>query len=196
MSHAVGSEILDEPSYANDSETLHLLLSFLRDIAKGAVVEDSKGSIFATKQLKRIVRLYRKVRRCANNEFVFDLPSELYQILLHLMGTLERTEAEKRYLEFLVNEAEPGDFLQTLYLRTCSSDMKTEIIPLLRSALRRGVETSMETELSGSLLRLRKARLNFFETDENEGYDTTGSLENSEDTIWKRMSQGMLSISK
>jgi hypothetical protein len=141
-----------------------------------------------------------------------DVADELLQLLQHKKKHSPFNSNPNDLIEFLADEANPSDILKTLSIWTSRPDTKTktssiwtpppdttmEAIPVLHTLLCRGAHASMSSELSGSLLTLKRARLRIRE-------EKTIELRSSKDSdvdkvpdqsIWKKMSSGMVVVAK
>jgi hypothetical protein len=125
---------------------------------------------------------------------MINVADELLQLLEHKRKRLFRSNPND-LIEFLADEANPSDILKTLSIWTSLPDTTMEAIPVLHTLLVRGAHASMSSELSGSLLSLKRARLRVRE-------ENTMELRSSKDpevenqSIWKKMSNGMVVVAK
>jgi hypothetical protein len=139
-----------------------------------------------------------------------DVADELLLLLEHKKKHSPFNSNPNDLIEFLADEGNPSDILKTLSIWTSRPDTKTssiwtsppdtsmEVIPVLHTLLYRGAHASMSSELSGSLLTLKRARLRIRE-------EKTIELHSSKDpdvdkvpdqSIWKKMSNGMVVVAK
>lgn len=117
-----------------------------------------------------------------------DVPAELQQFVDRRKNQSRSPDSVHEMLEFVANEAEPPDVLQTL-TRLGDLDLSDRVFGLLRTCARRGAHNSVNRELSGSLLKLRKGR----SFDSDEGFSAHRSIPG---TIWQSMSDGNASLEK
>jgi hypothetical protein len=127
-----------------------------------------------------------------------DVADELLQLLEYKRKHSRAHFNPNDLIAFLADEANPNDILKTLSIWTSLPDTTMEAIPVLHTLLCRGAHASISTELSGSLLSLRRARLWIRE-------ESTIELRASKDldvdnvpdqSIWKKMSNGMVVVAK
>jgi hypothetical protein len=124
--------------------------------------------------------------------------------MINVAELLQLLDTRKRYslnpndlIEFLADEANQ-DILKTLSIWTSLPDTSMEAIPVLHTLLGRGAHASMSSELSGSLLSLKRARLrlreeNTMQIRSNKDLDVDKVPDQS---IWKKMSNGMVVVAK
>jgi len=189
------TEILDDPGLAKDETALSLMLSYVREIGLKAIDAEEKDRHSSTRILKRIIRVLQKAavtpsdaaRRSVN------VPLELHDWVKHRADKdPANPQSEIELIGFIAQEALPADALKTMALCTESVSMDRDAFPLLQTLLRRA---SMSSELSGSLLRLRRARLRLnadTQVEQTEDVDTRVSGQ----SLWKSMSNGMLTVAK
>lgn len=206
-------EILDSQSLSNDKKAVVLVLTNLRTIGKRMLETEESIPI---RTLKRILRLFHKASTSPSpvTRQVLNVPTELLQLVEHKVEQQQThndsdslsSDSRQKVLEligFLSEEAMPFDILQTFVLMTKSFNPEQETFSFLHGILVRGVLLSLNTELSGTLLRLKRARMeqtkkqtNCSETEivssdvdlHNDGYPT--------ESIWKQMSNGMVEVDK
>jgi hypothetical protein len=194
----LAAEILDDPVLCKDESALSLVLLYSRDIGLKAVDGETpfeRG--FARRTLKRILRLFRKATTGSSTEArqSLNVPLELLKLLDHKASQSNSNAgfAEvKRLIEFLADEAMPNHILEALVLWSKLTVTDIDIFPILQTILRRAAHAAMNSELSGSLLRLRRARL--FLNDSKTTTETDD--DDASESIWKRMSNGMLTVAK
>ena len=193
-------EIVDDASLSNDTDAVDLVLKSLREIGANALDADNKDQQKQSARiLKRIIRLYHKTstKNTVAAGQMIDVADELLQLLEHKRKRLYRSNPND-LIEFLADEANPSDILKTLSIWTSLPDTTIAAIPVLHTLLGRGAHASMSSELSGSLLSLKRARLRLRE-------ESTLELRSSKDldvdkvpnqSIWKKMSNGMVVVAK
>jgi hypothetical protein len=197
----LAGEIVDDPSLSNDKDAVGLVLESLREI--GACALDTEGKDQQTQSarfLKRMIRLYRKTstKKSLATGQMTNVPAELLLLLEHKRKHSRADSNPNDLIEFLADEASPSDILQTLSTWTASSDTTMEAIPVLHTILRRGAHASISSELSGSLLSLKRARLRIREESTIElGLSEDPDVDEvPEQSIWKKMSKGVVVVAK
>jgi hypothetical protein len=193
-------EVVDDTVLSNDTDSIDLVLKSLREIGASALDADNKDQQKqSVRTLKRIIRLYHKtsMKKTVAAGQMIDVAGELLQLLEHKRKRLFRSDPND-LIEFLADEANPNDILKTLSIWTTLPDTTMEAVPVLHTLLGRGAHASMSSELSGSLLSLKRARLRLRE-------ENTMDLRSSKDldvdkvpnqSIWKKMSKGMVVMEK
>jgi hypothetical protein len=200
--YTAGGEILDDRTLSNSEDILNLLFTYLRTIGLNALDMDATGRhLVSARILKRILRLFRKAATTASlvARRMANVPEELLNLLEYSESHAKGTSISKELVEFLADEAAPGDILNTLSNWAVLSDAKLDVVPILHTILRRGAHASMSSELSGSLLSLKRARLRLSEHDSDETTDAIFSTDDNEakdESIWKKMSSGMVAVAK
>ena len=195
-------EILENSKMLTREQHPKKVLQFLRIIGTEALslAQTSHGDGF--RKLKRVLRLFNHM---STSEYVkcrsvINVPDELFTFLEEwrsLTGSDGKDTSMLTLIDFMANESFPRDVLRALVLWSSSNDIGESLYHRLDALLRRGVRTSLKSELSGSLLRLKHARLNYapenklatFSGEEKEEVETTRG-------IWRRMAVGDLAIDK
>ena len=143
-----------------------MLLQNLRIISRDALDKQSpdwEGETSST--LKRVVRLLHRLSAASMSagERLVSVPHELHSLLAY-RESLDTTKGRSRgvidLVHLLAREALPNDFLRAFSMWTASHDELSDTVHVLQAVLGRGVQRAIQTELSGSLLRLRRARQN------------------------------------
>ena len=180
------------------------LLECLRQLGLDALrlANDTTTEKTGFHELKRVLLLFHRMstsatRICRESIVVAE---EIQCFLIEWEGILGSNERDSHILvlvDFVVKESTPRDVLAALVLWSSSRTVGDLMYSRIDALLQRGVERALRTEVSGSLLRLKHAREGF--TDDNKVALSpslkvaTSKMENS---IWKRLSLGSLSIDK
>jgi hypothetical protein len=199
---SAAGEILETTALLARDDVLDPVLSHLREIALDALVaaRSSETTELGFQTLKRVVRLFHKMSTTTSsysrNSIV--VADELHTLLLRWnddpKGTVVDTLALD-LIDFFVAESAPSDVLHALLLWSDSIDLGLSVFPRLHEILRRGMNSSLQTELSGSLLRLKYARLTLNDNDSMAEQERDTSVL-ARPGIWKTMSTGSLPIDK
>lgn len=190
-------EIVDQPEARTEEKVL--VRDELRRIGDSCVGSSLTGmsKVNANRMLRRILRLYSK--ESFRGEFnVHDEVHRLVSVVVNEQKTEDVTSDPQtlEIVQFLGDEANPGDVL-TAIGRTASNPLhQPEMIPLLHTILSRGASSA--TELSSSLLRIQQARQE--RTDlpmvRSVGQLSEDSECSAKQSVWKSMSIGMVSLEK
>jgi hypothetical protein len=199
--HSSAGETIDDPLLSNDTDAVDLVLKSLREIGASALNADRKDQQQQTaRTLRRIIRLYHKTSTKKNVAVgqMTDIADELLQLLEHKKKNSPFRSNPNDLITFLADEANPSDILKTLSIWTSPPDTTMEAIPVLHTLLCRGAHASMSSELSGSLLTLKRARLRIRE---EKMIELRSSKDSDVDnvpgqSIWKKMSNGMVVVAK
>jgi len=196
-------EIIDSPSLSKDDTVVGLVLGFMREIGAKALDTEGQGrKKQAARILKRIIRLHHKasMKESLSANRLCNISDELLHLLEHRKNHIGGMSSPKKLIDFFADEADPSDVLQTLSTWTTSSETTMDTIPVLHKILSRGAHASMSSELSGSLLSLKRARLRMNEDtdsgDATESSEHTGAAGTSEPSTWKKMASGMVVVAK
>ena len=193
---------MEKGKEADNEGASALALDHLRSIGRAALdLSDSKPTLSA-RTLKRILRIYRSARSLdsATIHQLLSVPNELLTWIEHI--TMSATDSQAKTVEllrFLADEAVPRDVLEALVDWTSDrgESFDLEMLPILHTLLRREVDSPRSGELSTTLLRLRQARLRLQHVQDDEvmspGNETAPQEEQS---IWNRMSMGMVTVLK
>lgn len=198
---AAAGEILDEKRMSRRLDANDFVLKQLRYIALHALDAVENSTANATRNLRRILRLYTKD---SFREFV-DVPVELVRLVGHRSGGENALNDDSmdssKWLElvrFLAEEADPADFLAALAMLETLPSNYSDIIPMLKEVLSRGASTS--TELSSSLSKIRRARLRLGDLSRNDtAVDQAlvdGTTQISSMSVWKGVATGILDLDK
>ena len=205
ISLSSAGEIIEDPKLSMQDSSLDLVLKQVRLIGLYSLdAEDDESKQIASKMLKRILRLYEK----STFRRVVDVPGELLRFLEHRAGKDSIDVAELEVLEliqFLGEEAIPGDVLQSLNMIETLASFQPDVFPVLHTLLARGASSG--NDLSASLLRIKQSRRRrnggplsaapslgpsggeYFDGDH---YSSSAGGQ----SIWKNMSSGMVAIEK
>jgi hypothetical protein len=150
--------------------------------------------------LRRVLKLFEKMSTneslvCRKSIVASDELNTIFQDWKIQSGSSGDDEKMYLVIDFVVAESsEPGDVLQALMLWASSNETGESLCPRLRSLLRRGVHyAALNGELSGTLLRLKRARTTFTELVLSPVDDANAK---SSSGIWDRMATGDLSMDK
>lgn len=184
-------------------------LQDLRVIFRHALSDrDSDRQTFILRTLKRVIRLFHDMATNPSSiaRNAICVPDELHSMLEYKESCgvsdddATGTHDEVLHLiEFLAKEATPNDFLKAFAMWTSTHEMRIETVHVLQTVLRKGAHISLNTELSGLLLRLRRARLRIHPDAEKRmpQYDQEEEDEGlPECSLWKSMSEGIVTIEK
>ena len=163
--------------------------------------DDTQVAVLST--LKRVIRLFHhlSVACPTSDKHPISVPVELHALLEYKESCsgvagkgLSREVLD--LIHFLAKEALPSDFLRAFSMWTAAHNELSDTVHVLQSVLKRGARRALNTELAGSLLRLRRARKRMNssyikpETDDEDGRTM------QEQTIWSLMSKGLVAIDK
>lgn len=186
-----------------------LLLKYLREIASDAINQrdlERQNAMF--RSLKRVIRLFSQMASLSRGDGAqsVSVPDELLALIEYkdTCSGGSRNRINREVLDliyFLGKEAAPNDFLKAFSTWTAKHDALADTVHVLQSVLMRGSRLALNTELSGSLLRLRRARQRMnmshmegglIEAVTKSGNNVTGAGQ----TIWSLMSNGLVVIDK
>lgn len=210
MAYSVVGEIIDNPTLVQGISVVTFLLQNLREISRNSLDQRRAGmqdEVSSTSTLKRVIRLFRHLSGAflAADEHPISVPDELHA-LLEYQESLYATKGRGVSVEvtdlihLLAKEALPNDFLSAFSIWTATHGELSDTVHVLQSVLTRGARRALNTELSGSLLRLRRAREN-----RSKSLDTGTCTPNTvaeakrdghEATIWNLMSKGFVTVDK
>jgi hypothetical protein len=162
---ATVNEMLDYKRFVADRALMFRIVSSLREIAAESLPVSSgvEAKQMNSAILKRVFSVLEKVRiseeRCGITELT-SVSTE-YETLISLSDSKCRPEV----LALLASNASPVYTLQALHAMSHERRMAGhDFLPILRLSLERSATLRNRTELSPSLLRLEKARINTGET--------------------------------
>lgn len=195
------SEMLDHPEHTQSDSAFSLVLQYLRNIAHHALDsrnEDSKGKNAVLRMLKRVMRLYHYMATSSSKRarVSIDVAAELRSLLEYKEGSSNDCDMLD-LIHFFAKETAPSDFLRAFSEWTSNHEMFSDTVPVLQIVLRRGARVALNRELSGSLLRLKRARQRM---NSNAGESAQQKLERDhglgQQTIWSLMAKGLVAIDK
>lgn len=187
-------EIIDDSKLSKQDSSLELVLKQIRLVGLYSLdAADDESQQVAARTLKRILRLYEKsaFRR------VVDVPGELLKFLEHRAGKRLVDITEPNVLEliqFFAEEAIPEDVLRAMSMDKPPANFQPEIFPVLHTLLSRGASSG--SELSASLLRIRRSRQRLGGRLSVPSVDDSPDDDSTSQSIWKNMSTGMVAIGK
>jgi hypothetical protein len=202
LSFLTAGEIVDSRVLSSDSAVLSLLVQFLREITQRALDKGDQDNMLRT--LKRSVRLLHQMSIASKSteEVVLCVPDELRRLLEYKERTCDSIKSKRDILDlvhFLANEADPSDFLEAFSEWSGTHELQFDTLAVLQCVLERGTRSALNSELSGSLLRLRRAR-RLMETSRPIGAQPAEMRDSmvltEEPTIWSLMAQGLVAIDK
>lgn len=170
--------------------TVDLMMTSLRLVAKSDLdsYENGQNSLH---HIRRIIHIFSKpsFRKLVN------VPKEILLLIRYKAGSathgLMFDPKSLEFIQFLTEEVIPDDLLQALIIAETSPICRPELLPILCRVLARGM--LLGSELSASLLRIKRARQRLEQTNDspiinNELLPTRG--------IWARVADGTLAIEK
>ena len=190
---------MEDPNLLEDERALSLMLSYVREIGLKAINAEEKDRHTSTRTLKRIIRILQKAAATPSDAAsrLVDVPLEMHTWLKHKADKdPANPQSHFELIEFLAQEALPANVLKTLSLWTEGVNMDRDAFPVLRTILQRAAHASMSSELSGSLLRLRRARLRLNADTEVQALSEDVDDRVAGQILWKSMSNGMLTVEK
>ena len=194
-------EMLESPEYCNDKAVLSATVLVLQKIARDALpAENSPNSESDDLILRKIFNQFEKMatsksRACRES---IDVSAELYALLKKCQnGGPDPSEEELSFVKLLAHHGAPGLVLQTLAMWAPDHRSATYLIPLLHIVLQRGTQHGIRREISGSLLRIRYARAQTQgRQSEAVNFRRAESPVAGEDSVWRRMFDGSVTIAK
>lgn len=189
--------MLDSPVYCSDRTVLSATLDVLRKLAKEALaIEDSSGTDMDELLLRKTFGLFEKMaasKSTACRESI-DVGSELHSLLQCCQNDEPGpTEAELSFVNLLAHHGAPVHALQTLALWAPDYSSASHMIPLLHILLQRGTHHGITREISGTLLRVRQARVLSQGRPEDAVELSTGTAGTN---VWRRLFDGEVAITK
>jgi hypothetical protein len=190
---------LDDPVYTRDRAVLSDVLGNLQKIAKDALsLENSLEHDINASILRKVFHLFQKMatNKSAVCRELIAVPTELYSLLQHCRNKgSEPSERELSFVNLLAHDGSPIYALQVLALWAANYPSASYLIPSLHILLQRGAHRGVTHELSGSLLRVRYARLLSQGIRSNSGGQSYESRRD-ERGVWRRMFDGSVAIEK
>ena len=201
---SIVGEVVDTPTLVQKISVVTVLLQNLREISRDSLDQrraDTQDEVSGT--LKRVIRLFRHLSGSflATDECPVSVPGELHA-LLEYQESLNNAKGKgvsrevTDLLHLLAREALPSDFLSAFSMWSATHDELSDTVHVLQSVLTRGARRALKTELSGSLLRLRRAREH-----RSKSLDTANTVvdekkDGHKSTIWNLMSRGLVPVDK
>jgi len=199
-------EILGNDKLSSNKDALHHVLCCLRRISIMSLVASSYTSKEAKgfQTLRQVLKLFEKMASndsliCRKSIIVADELFNLFQ--QWKIRTKSNGDDPKMFLLIdFVNEesSRPVDAIRALILWSSSNEFGNSLLPRLEDILCRGIHFStLDGELSGTLLRLKQARRTFEELTSTSVEQQEKKMKSSTTRgIWERMSTGNVSIDK
>jgi hypothetical protein len=192
-------EIADNGALVQKGSVLSLVLDFLREIAQKALEVSDENDMYQT--LKRTFRLFHQLSQ--TDKQTFTLAQELSNLWAHKEGKGHNGNNPNlevlKLIHFMAQESPPSDFLEAFHKWTTNHDWPEDTVAILQRVLKRGTKVALSAELSGSLLRLRRARqrmkLGAEGVFSNRSNFPSENLD-PEPTVWGMMSKGLIAIDK
>ena len=131
----------------------------------------------------------------------FNAPQELLSFIESVssektVGTVFSPE-QLELIQFLAQSAEPDQLLQALACFSTMSVYRKEVLSIVQTLLRRAAHESGSSELSVALMKVKHARMDIEDKIESKGVLSEEKTPGSSDaTIWRNMSNGMITIAK
>lgn len=175
------------------------VLGSLQKIAKDALsLESSLEHDINAPIMRKVFRLFQKMatnKSAVCRESIL-VSTELYSLLQRCRNNgLEPSERELSFVNLLAHDGSPVYALQALALWAANYPLASYLIPSLHILLQRGAHRGVTHELSGSLLRVRYARLLSQGERSNRGSQSY-EFHTAETGIWRQMFDGSLAIKK
>jgi len=199
-------EILGNDKLSSNKDALHRVLCCLRRICSISLVASSytskEAKVFQT--LRQVLKLFEKMASndsliCRKSIIVADELFNLFQ--QWKIQTKSNGDDPKMFLliDFVIGEStRPVDVIRALILWSSSNEFGNSQLPRLEDLLCRGIHFSTTNgELSGTLLRLKHARIPFKELASTSVAQQEKKMKSSSTRrIWECMATGNLSIDK
>jgi hypothetical protein len=191
-SHCLVNEVMESPTLSSLHSTIDLIVNSIRQIAKSALDSDDNQQNFI-QILRRVIHIYSKPYFRKH----IEVPKELLLLIQHKAGnvTIRWTSDGKvlTFLQFLIDEAIPDDVLKSLAIGETSPLNQPELLPLIKKILIRGA--LLGTEMSSSLLRIRRARQRL-QQPESSPTNAHNTDKIPKCGIWTSMATGVLTVEK
>lgn len=187
-------ELLDGSAYTHNEIIVSDVLESLRKIAQDALLKDDIDAPI----LRKIFHLFQKM---ATNESAMCrgsivVSSELYVLLqICQINGLRPSEKEFAFVSLLAHACDPAYALETLARWAPNYPSAYHLNSALHVLLQRGAQRGVSNELSGSLLRIRYARL-LSQTKVHGGVVSSTTQKNGDINVWRRMFDGSVGIEK
>ena len=206
MSKPAVKEILSSSCYRQQSPILESTVQHLREISDIAITGDLNASLMG-----RIIGFFTDVSKNTDGKLDgFDIVSELLKLLQQCIDTDNSNPSYDMYknlntcLRVVSENASPSDGLAVLSTFELTNIELPTIISAVHTLLTRGARESVGKEISGSLLRIHRAReegrclllaesVRDWTCDDN---DSAIDEEESESFIWPSVLDGRMLMSK
>jgi len=199
-------EILGNDKLSSNKDALHRVLCCLRRICSISLVASSYTSKEAKgfQTLRQVLKLFEKMASndsliCRKTIIVAD---ELFNLFQQWKIQTKSNGNDPKMLlliDFVIGEStRPVDVIRALILWSSSNEFGNSQLPRLEDLLCRGIHFStINGELSGTLLRLKHARITFKELASTSVAQQEKKMKSSSTRgIWECMATGNLSINK
>ena len=170
------------------------MMTSLRTIAKSSLDSDDNEQN-SIKLLHRIIHIFSK----PSFRKLINVPMEILLLIRYKAGTATSSlifdPKTLEFIQFLTEKVIPDDLLHALIVAESSPSFRPELLPILNRVLLRG--SLMGSELSASLLRIKRARQLLEQASSNK--DIPSSVDSESATvrgIWARMAEGAVTIEK
>jgi len=214
----IANEIVKSTKYRHNKQILEDVLNHLKTISCVAI----KGSDdeMNTALLGQIITFYNVLAPCLEkHQYEIDIIAELTKMLElckkeQMKNALYSSTNVDACITCISEHAPPSKSLQVFSQWEHSSVESASLVSAIQTSLIRGAREGLRNELSGSLLRIKRAReevhMPMMMEDEMTNWDSVGSAvadgsgEEDEDDeeaggggfIWKRVLDGTLQIAK
>jgi hypothetical protein len=204
----VAHEITTSPRYCHNKQVLGDLLHHLHVISDNAI-EGNRGEVNKS-LLGQLIGIYNELLRCAEeNNYLFDIVAELSQLIKkcytkHESNLYFSSSNIGACIITISETAPPNHSLRVLSDWDHSSVGCSTIVAAIHTSLIRGAREGVRSGLSGSLLRIQRAREEGrrpsvendmmrwkADTDESAGFE-----EESGGVIWSSILDGSALIAK
>jgi hypothetical protein len=198
-------EILENAKLLSDANALSQILRRIRYIGGEALSTTSNPAkeTMGFQILRRVLKLFERMSTsesliCRNTIVVSDEFCTLFNEWKIRSGATGDDSKMYLMIDFVINECSaPEEVLRAIMVWASTNYTSEALVPRLRSLLRRGVHyAAINGELSGTLLRLKRARTTFSELIVSSSSDENGTHTKSSYGIWERMATGDLAMDK
>lgn len=192
--------MLEHQQFGDNEAVLSETLSVLRKMAKDALsLEDSPSTGMDDLLLRKIFCLFEKMatNKSAVCRDSIDVSAELFSLLQSCQtNDIGPSEAEVSFVNLLAHHCAPVHALRALSLWASEYQSASYLVPLLHTLLQRGSHDGITREISGTLLRVRYARAQSRQS-QNDYVDMSSEAPVAGDThLWRQMFEGTLAITK
>jgi hypothetical protein len=175
---------------------LDVVLEQLRLVGFSSLDEDVENNPSAARNLRRILRHFSK----SSFRQLFDVPAEMASLVEHGAKTLGPSKQSNvhQVVQFFADESAPSDLLAALSISYSSELFQPDLVAIVRKVVTRG--SSLENELSASLLKVKRARqrLGLIAQDRGDvdSNDVMNDAAASASGVWAGMAGGLVTIDK